>query len=40
MEKGFKVQTSACEFLASVIWDSAGILLVEFLNRGATVNSE
>jgi hypothetical protein len=36
----FKVQTSEGKVMASVFWDSEGILLVEFLKRGDTVNSE
>ena len=35
-----KVSTSACEVMGSTLWDSEGILLVEFLNRGATINSQ
>jgi hypothetical protein len=35
-----KVQTSVGEDTASVFWDSEGLLLVEFLERGATINSE
>jgi len=26
--------------MAGIIWDSEGILLLEFLKRGATINSE
>jgi hypothetical protein len=36
-ENKFKVQTSACKFMAIVFWDSEGILLVEFLERCATI---
>jgi hypothetical protein len=39
-QKKFKVQTSAGKVMASVFWDSEGILLVEFLERGATINSQ
>jgi hypothetical protein len=39
-KKKFKVQTSAGKIMASVFWDSEGTLLVEFLERGATINSE
>jgi len=35
----FKVQTSADKIMAGVFWESEGILLGEFLKRGATVNS-
>ena len=40
MDNKFKVQTSAGKVIASVFWDSEGILLVEFLNSGATISSE
>jgi len=36
----FKVQASARKIIGSVFWDSEGILLVEVLERGATVISE
>jgi len=36
----FKVQASAHKVMGSVFWDSEGILLVELLERGATVISE
>jgi hypothetical protein len=35
----FRVQTSAGKVMASVFWDSEGILLVEFLKRGAIIQS-
>jgi hypothetical protein len=38
--KNFKVQTSAGNVMAGVFWDSEGILIEEFLKRGATVKSE
>jgi len=34
------MQTDICQVMASVLWDSEGILLVEFMKRGATINSE
>jgi hypothetical protein len=34
------VQNSAGKVMASIFWDSEGILLVEFLERGATINSQ
>jgi len=37
--KKFKVQTSVAKVLASVFLESEGILLVTFLERGATINS-
>jgi hypothetical protein len=38
-EKKWKVQTAVCQVMVSVLWDSEGILLLEFLKRGATVSS-
>jgi len=38
--KKFKVQTSASKVMVSVFWDSERITFVEFLERGATANSE
>ena len=38
--KKFKVQTCASEVMANVFWDSVEMLLVVFLKRGATINSE
>jgi len=32
--------TPACKVVASIFWDSEGVLLAECLKRGATVNSE
>lgn len=40
IENKYNVQTSADKDLVSDIWDSESILLVEFLKRGAVVNSE
>jgi hypothetical protein len=39
-EKNWKVQTAVCQVMVSVMWDSEGILLVEFFERGATISSE
>jgi hypothetical protein len=39
-EKKWKVQTAICQVMASVLWDSEGILLVELLKRSATISSE
>ena len=36
----FKVQTSVTKVMASVFLESEGILLVKYLERGATVNPE
>jgi len=40
MVNTFKVQTSVGEVIASIFWDSEGILSMQFLNRSATMNSE
>lgn len=40
MDNKFKVQTFTGKVMAGALWDSEGILLVEFLKRGATFNSE
>jgi len=37
--KKWKVQTAVCQVMVSVLWDSEGILLLEFLKRGATISS-
>jgi len=39
-EKNSKMQTSVDKVMANVLWDSEGILLLEFLERGAVINSE
>jgi hypothetical protein len=36
----FKAQTSAGDVMVSVLWDIEGILLVGFLKRGATIQSD
>jgi len=38
--KKFNVQTSARKVMVSVFWESEWITIVEFLERGATTNSE
>jgi hypothetical protein len=35
--KEFKTQKSSSKLLASVIWDKDGILLVDYLENGATI---
>jgi hypothetical protein len=35
VEKKFKVQNQAGKIMASVFWDNEGILVMEFLKRGA-----
>jgi hypothetical protein len=39
-ENNLKVKSSACKVMAIVFWDTEGLLLVEFLKRGATLNSD
>jgi hypothetical protein len=39
-ENNFKAHTSAAKVMASVFWDSEGILLAEFSERRATMNSQ
>jgi len=34
------VQKSAGQFLASIFWDQDGILLIDYLPKGQTINSE
>jgi len=38
--KKFKTQTSAGKVMATVFWDCRGVILVDFLPQGTTVNSE
>ena len=38
--KKFKAQNSAGKIMASVFWDSQGVILVDFLPKGETINSE
>jgi len=38
-ENKSEAQTCAGEVMASGFWDSEGILLVEYLNRGDTITS-
>ena len=35
-----KMQTSADKVLASVFWDVQGILFIDYLEKGRTINSE
>jgi hypothetical protein len=39
-EKKFQLQTSVANVMASVFFESEGILLVKFLERGTTINPE
>ena len=38
--KKFKAQNSAGKIMAMVFWDSQGVILVDFLPKGETINSE
>ena len=35
-----KTQTSVGKFLASVFWDAQGVLFMDYLKKGITINSE
>ena len=34
------MQKSAGKFLASIVWDQDGVLLIDFLPKGQTINAE
>ena len=36
----FRVQKSVGKFLASICWDQDGILLIDFIPKGQTINAE
>ena len=38
--KKFRVKKSAGKFLASIFWDQDGILLIDYLPNGQTINAE
>ena len=38
--KKFKAQKSAAKIMATVFWDSQGVILLDFLPKGETINSE
>ena len=38
--KKFRVQKSAGKVLASIFWDQDGILLIDYLPKGQTINTE
>ena len=38
--KKFRVQKSAGKFLASIFWNQDGILLIDYLPKGRTINAE
>jgi len=38
--KKFQVQKSAGKFLASIFWDQDGVLLIDYLPKSQTINTE
>jgi len=38
--KKFQVRKSAGKFLASIFWDQDGIILIDYLPKGQTINME
>ena len=38
--KKFKSQQSAVKVMVNVFWDSVGVILVDFMSKGATINSD
>jgi len=40
LPKKFQVQKSAGKVLASIFWDQDGILLIDYLPKGQTINAE
>ena len=38
--KKFKVTASSGKVMASVYWDSEGVIMVDFLKKGHTINGE
>ncbi|GBP45039.1 Histone-lysine N-methyltransferase SETMAR [Eumeta japonica] len=38
--KKFKVQKSASKLMATIFWDSEGVLLIDYLPKGTTMNSQ
>ena len=38
--KKFKSQQSAVKLMMTVFWDSVGVILVDFMSKGATINSD
>ena len=40
LSKATKAQTSVGKVLASVFWDALGILFIDYLEKGRTINSE
>ena len=40
LPKKFRVQKSAGKLLVSIFWDQVGILLIDYLPKGQTINAE
>ena len=38
--KKFKSQLSAGKVMVTVFWDSVGVILVDFMSKGTTINSD
>ena len=38
--KKFKSQQSAAKLMVTVFWDSVGVILIDFMSKGATINSD
>ena len=38
--KKFKSQQSAGKVMVTVFWDSVGVILVDFMSKGAIINSD
>ena len=38
--KKFKSQQSAGKVIVTVFWDSVGVVLIDFMSKGATINSD
>ncbi|GBP36017.1 hypothetical protein EVAR_29145_1 [Eumeta japonica] len=38
--KKFKVQKSASKLMATIFWDSEGVLLIDYLPKGTTMNGQ
>ena len=39
-QKKFKSQQSAGKVMVTVFWDSVGVILVDFMSKQATINSD
>lgn len=38
--KKFKVTPSVGKFMATILWDSCGVILIEYLERSLTINAD